>query len=143
MQAFKGIQYTFSCNFGSTRTGKTVTASILDSAGNAVVSGVTIGSVIELGSGNYAVTVTFASAMVGFIKWNNTTDSIALFEPIQVINDYRSEITIIRKIEQNRWKISSNQFIVYDDDGTTPYLTWDLLKNGIADSDAPNERTPA
>lgn len=34
---------------------------------------------------------------------------------------------IIKKIQNNRWKVVSNQLIIYDDDKTTPYLTFNLF----------------
>lgn len=36
-------------------------------------------------------------------------------------------ITDIKKIQKNGWKVVNNQFIIYDDDGTTPLLTYNLL----------------
>lgn len=137
---FKNLQQTFSCAFGTSRTGKTVTLSILDSAGSVLGSGYTAGSVIELSDGNYACVVTFTSTFTGFIKWSNTTDGIELYEPIVVIEDYRADITIIKKVEINRWKIASNQLVIYDDDGTTPLYTFNLKKNGAADGGEPDER---
>lgn len=35
--------------------------------------------------------------------------------------------TIVRKIQNNRWKIFGNQLVVYDDDKTTPLYTFNLL----------------
>lgn len=143
MQAYKNIQYTFVTSFGVSRVGKSVTVSILDSSGNALGSGFTLGSVVELSDGSYSVTITFTTTFIGFIKWANTTDSLENYEPIIVINDFRSDITIIRKIEANRWKIASNQLTIYDDDGTTPYLVFDLKNAGVADGSSPDERVPA
>jgi len=34
--------------------------------------------------------------------------------------------TIIRKIQTNKWKIVGNQLIIFDDDGITPYKTFNL-----------------
>lgn len=140
----KGVQRTFSVNYGKTRTGKTVTFSVLDTSGNVVGSGYTAGSVIELGDGNYAVAVTFSATMTGYVKWNNTTDAIELFEPILVIEDFRTDLTAIKKVNLNRWKIENNQMKIYDDNGTSVLYTFDLKKAGVAnDGTDPDERTPA
>ncbi len=54
------------------------------------------------------------------------------------------EVVALLKIETNRWKIVSNQFIIYDDDKVTPLYTFDLKDNlGQATEDSPKERTPA
>jgi len=36
------------------------------------------------------------------------------------------DITLIKKVESRDWEIVGNQMIFYDDDGTTPILTFDL-----------------
>lgn len=138
----KSLQQTFSCNFGTSRTGKTVTVSILDSTGSVLGSGYTAGSVFELTDGNYAAAITFSSAFTGFIKWSNTTDGIELYEPIVVIDDYRADITLIKKVEVNRWKISSNQLTIYDDDGVTALKVFNMKKLSAADGGEPDERVP-
>lgn len=50
-------------------------------------------------------------------------------------------ITLTRKHTTNDWAIIDNQFIVYDDDGTTPIATYNLTKAGVPDTDAPDKRT--
>lgn len=42
------------------------------------------------------------------------------------ISTVNSIVTISRKIASNRWKIVSNQLIIYDDDEVTPLYTFDL-----------------
>ncbi len=142
MQILKSVQYTFTAAFGVSRTGKTVTVSVLDSSGNVLGSGYTAGSVIELSDGVYGIAITFSSAFTGYIRWTNTTDSLELYEPILIIEDYRSDITAIKKIELNRWKIASSQLTIYDDDDTTPLYVWDLKLAGVANGTAPDERVP-
>lgn len=139
MELKVGVQTTLTSSFGSSRTGRTVSVSIKDIDGNIVMSGFTLGSVIELGSGYYGVDITFSEDFVGYLEWNNSTDGIILFEPIlTILNDAET----LRKIETNRWLILANQLIIYDDDGTTPLLTWNLFNNGTPDGSAPNERVP-
>ena len=54
-----------------------------------------------------------------------------------------TDAEIMRKIETNRWKITSNQFIVYDDDGITPIYTFNLKdKQGRPTESQPYERVP-
>ncbi len=136
----KGVQTTFTSSFGVSRTNKTVTVTILDASGSIVGSGYTAQAVIELGGGAYGVSINFSSVMVGYIKWNNVTDGIIIYQPIVVINN---DIETIRKIETNRWKISDNQLIIYDDDATTIYKTFNLFLDNLPNGDAPNERVPA
>ena len=40
--------------------------------------------------------------------------------------EVRTEIEMIRKIVGNDWEIKNNQLIIYDDDGETPLLVFDL-----------------
>lgn len=43
-----------------------------------------------------------------------------------------TDVDIIKRIEQNRKRIFNNQLIIYDDDGVTEWLKWDLFDvNGI------------
>lgn len=139
MQTLVGLQSTATSSFGAARSGKTVTATILDISGNVVNSGFTIGSVIELSRGYYGVAITFSAPFTGYIKWDNTTDDIILYDVlICAANDSES----LRKIETNRWLIFDNQLIIYDDDGTTPLYTWNLFNNNVPDGSSPNERVP-
>lgn len=138
-----GVQTTFTGAFGVSRTGKTVTVSVLDTSGNAVLSGFTAGSVVELSDGTYGCAITFSSAFTGYIKFSNTTDGIEVYVPVSVIADYTADITIIKKIEKNRWKIASNQLTIYDDDDTTPLYVYDLKKAGVANGSEPDERIQA
>lgn len=47
------------------------------------------------------------------------------------------------KIEHNRWRITGNQMVIYDDDGVTPFKTFDLKdKLGNATEANPFERSP-
>lgn len=140
MQILNGLSFTFTASFGGSRTGKTVTATILDTSGNVVSGGFTISSVIELGSGYYGINISFVNSFAGFIKWNDTTDGIIVYD---TINSVPNNSESLRKIETNRWVISNNQLIIYDDDKVTPIYTWNLLLNGVANGDTPNERTPA
>lgn len=139
MHNYLNLEYVFVASFGRSRTGKTVTAEILDADGVAKVGGYTVGTVYELTDGSYGVKITFTSAFAGSVKWSNTTDGIELYNSFNAIADYRADITNILKIEKNKWEVASDQLIIYDDDGTTPLYTFDLTP----DDDTPTTRTPA
>lgn len=139
----KNVQSTFTASFGVSRTGKTVSVSVVDTDGNSVLSGFTAGSVVELSDGSYGVAITFSTTMTGYIKFSNTTDGIEVYVPFYCIEDFRSDITVIKKIEMNRWKIESNQLTVYDDDGTTPLYVFNLKRLGSPNGESPDERVPA
>ena len=44
-------------------------------------------------------------------------------ETLKAVHDF---VETVKKIESNRWKITGNQLVVYDDDGLTPLKTFDL-----------------
>lgn len=49
-----------------------------------------------------------------------------------VLTGVAGDTAFIKKIEKNRKRILNNQLIIYDDDGTTEWLKWDLFDvNGI------------
>lgn len=138
----KNTQKTFTASFGISRTGKTVTVAVLDSSGNVLESGYTAGSVIELSDGSYGCAITFTTAFTGYVRFSNTTDSLEVYIPVCVIEKYTDDITAIKKVELNRWKIASNQLTIYDDDGTTPLYVFNLKKADVADGETPDERVP-
>ncbi len=63
-------------------------------------------------------------------------------------DDIKTDTTLIRKVQTNRWKIfvsgpNANKLIVYDDDATTPLLTFNLKDStGAATFVNPFERAP-
>jgi len=58
--------------------------------------------------------------------------------------DIRTDLAFIKKIESKRWKIVDNQMVFYDDDNTTPLITFDLKdKSGVATESNVFERMPA
>ena len=138
----KNVQKTFTGSFGVSRVGKTVTVSVLDSSGNVKGSGFTAGSVIELSDGTYGVSITFTEAFTGYVKFSNTTDNLEIYIAVVVIENYTDDITAVKKIELNRWKIASNQLTIYDDDDTTPLYVFDLKKANVANGAEPDERIP-
>ena len=135
-------QYTIQSGWGRTRTGKTVTVAVFDSDGNAKATGYTLSSVIELSDGYYGATITFTEAFDGYFKWINTTDGLTVWDNFVSEPDVSADITILKQIEVNRWKIVSNQLVIYDDDATTPLYTFDLKRNGLANGVQPDERVP-
>lgn len=62
------------------------------------------------------------------------------FEPVVIedfaqgamLEDVAVDMAFIKKIEKNRKRILGNQLIIYEDDGVTEWLKWDLFDvNGI------------
>lgn len=39
---------------------------------------------------------------------------------------------MVRKFQTNRWKVVSNQLVIFDDNGTTPYKSFNLLDQSSA-----------
>lgn len=144
MHYLQGQQYFFVGSFGISKTGKTVTVSIIDNTGANKATGHTIGSVIELGSGQYGVPITFSESFNGAVRFNNTTDSLSVFVPISILADTAALVILARKMITNRWLVASNQMKFYDDDDSTVVRTMDLKKLGAANdgSDA-DERITA
>jgi len=54
-------------------------------------------------------------------------DDIIVLKPSRyAIKDIYDSLVKMRKIHTNRWKIENNQLIIYDDDGVTPLLKFNL-----------------
>ncbi len=49
---------------------------------------------------------------------------------------------LLIKILTNKWEVTGNQLIMYDDDGTTPLYTFDLTQDGIPTEFNPDLRDP-
>ena len=59
------------------------------------------------------------------------------------LDDVYAEVVLIRKILTNRWKIVNNQLIIYDDDGETELIVFDLKdKDGYPTETNVFERVP-
>lgn len=78
------------------------------------------------------------SALDTAIPGEPAADSVnALISSIEIA------ATLIKKIEQGRWKRVGTQMIFYDEDGVTPLVTFDLKdKNGQPTAENPFERSP-
>ncbi|MFQ6062619.1 MAG: hypothetical protein ACE5J9_05530 [Methanosarcinales archaeon] len=64
--------------------------------------------------------------------WNHTTGV-----------NVDTRVNLIRKIEEDRWKIDNNELIIYDDDGTTILMKFSLLdKDGQPTMKEVFERVP-
>lgn len=62
------------------------------------------------------------------------------------LNSLVSDVSLLRKIETNRWKLDKNtlQMIMYDDDQVTPLLKFNLFdRNGAPNVEEVFERTQA
>jgi hypothetical protein len=84
------------------------------------------------------------------VDWLDTAGGVLQSQIIPIIienavkvDTIATDVSTIKKIETGRWKITSNQFIVYDTNGTTPLYTFDLKDStGAATEDNPKERIP-
>lgn len=54
-----------------------------------------------------------------------------------------TSLSTLIKILTNKWEITGNQLIMYDDDGTTPIYTFDLTRDGEPTEFNPKKRDPA
>jgi len=116
---------TLGVTFGSRRAGKTVQYQLLDHD-LTILQAFTAVGVVEIGYGEYGVRLNFANLFSGYIRWKEVDDDIYATDAIYVVEDFITKISRILKIEQGRWKIISNQMIFYDEDGVTPFLTFNL-----------------
>lgn len=137
-----GKAHTFLANFGRRRTGKTVQYRLLKADLTEVATWTATG-VNELGNGMYGVSVTVSDVLTKYIEWKDVEDSLYVADPVTVEVDWVTDVTTIKNIETGRWKVTGNQLILYDTDGTTPLYTFDLKDSaGNATESNPFERTP-
>lgn len=90
------------------------------------------------------ITPSIATNVTALDVWSLQTSELTAVGSIgKTVIDMNTSVSNIKKYDQNRWKILNNQFIVYNDDGTTPLLTFNLLDGaGNPTSTNPAERTP-
>jgi len=50
----------------------------------------------------------------------------------------QNDVAFIKKVEKNRKRIFNNQLIIYQDDGVTEWLKWDLFDAGNVPTDGVN-----
>lgn len=89
---------------------------------------------IEIGSsGFYYLDLVAAETngdVVAILVTTTTTDAksvpLVYYTVAQTLDEMQADITIIKKILRNRWRITSNQLIIYDDDEVTPIRTFNL-----------------
>lgn len=88
---------------------------------------------------NFSQTITEKTEYLWIMKATNSNQMGKI-----ILGGWVDDVELMRKIESNRWIITNNQFIIYDDDGTTPLLTFDLKDgDGLPTESDPKERTPA
>jgi len=67
----------------------------------------------------------------GGLTKQDVRDAMRLTSAAALATDsIEDKLDLIEKVERNRWKITGNQLIIYDDDQTTPLLTFDLKDSG-------------
>ena len=73
----------------------------------------------------------------------NSNENVTV-EDVDVLDlAIKADIDMIRIIESGRWRILNNQMVFYAEDGTTPFMTFDLFdENGLPSSVNVSERRP-
>ena len=78
---------------------------------------------------------------IGFGTGPSPADLARRLEELEAM--LRRQLILVRKILTNRWKIEANQLIIYDDDGATPLIRFDLYdKEGLPTEVNVYERVP-
>lgn len=113
---------------GSLVTGATVTYDIQNASTDASVSS---GSLAEVGStGLYKGSYTFTTK--GNYRIVYSTSGYADATESILVDDVNTDVDKLVKIGCNRWKLDAgaNTFTVYEDDGTTPLIVFDMTDAG-------------
>ena len=95
--------------------------------------------------GNLVAVDAYGDAMFPIEPSSNVTVQLAQSSSPTLLDatDIRTDLAFIKKIESKRWKIYNNQMIFYDDDNSTPLITFDLKdKNGQSTEEDIHERIP-
>lgn len=121
--------YTFLASFGSSKTGKTVKFQVLDNDGlsvlapddssnwaSTIIAGdnntyVESGKVVELGEGEYGITIKFKATFSGFVRFWDETDDLVISDAVITTSDWVSQITRILGLSHENVKITDP---VYD-----------------------------
>lgn len=84
-------------------------------------------SVTEIGSGYYALSFTPNAAGQWLATVTDPSGAVNAWQ-LDVAIDFVGDIVKIRKVTTNRQEIDfdAQTLVSYDDDGTTPYLTWPI-----------------
>lgn len=126
---------------GQPISGTTVTYVVKNASNESTV---TSGTLAEVGvTGLYKGSYTFSTKgnyriIYSCAGYPDSAESI-------FVTDMNTDVSIIRKIETNRWKLDATAFTftVYDDDEVTPLYVWDLTNaSGAPSVNAVFERVP-
>ena len=113
-----------------------------------LASGITAGTIIVSGIGLLVDnSVGTATVNVDGLVNNHAVAYAVWKEPLAqhttISGSAAYALDVVRKIETNRWKIESNQFKIYDDDGISILYTFNLKDSGGSPTeDEPKERDP-
>jgi len=69
--------------------------------------------------GDYTVTVNMSTS-------SDSLTTVVTTEVDEVLQSISDNVVLMKKVDKNRWKIENDQMIIYDDDGYTPLLTFNL-----------------
>lgn len=122
-------------------TGKTVTAHIWDPS----FSKSPLLTLSELEKGLYYLDYNFTSegTYIGLFYENGKESAMGVFRVEASLPIIKHDVKRVMKIEQGRWKIKNYQLTIYDTDGTSPLVVFDLKdKLGKPTEEAPYERDP-
>lgn len=100
---------------------------------NGSVSGQTA-TVTEIGGGYYALAFTPNAAGQWLATVTDPSGAVNAWQ-LDVASDFVGDIVKVRKVTTNRQEIDfdTQTLVSYDDDGTTPYITWALDTDGGED----------
>ena len=115
----------FFTNRGTPTTGLSPTIRIRDLADNSLV--ITDAAMSEVGDGFYKYNFTSYDETKDYTFRADGTSTLTGSDRYVFGTNENNEVTQVRKVSTNKWEIVSNQWIEYDDDGTTALRTYDLF----------------
>ena len=128
---------------GSPANTATVTITVFKSDGTKLVNAQSM-VYITGSNGLYQYSFTAPADVARMIADVTSASPVAYGVEAICVAEWADQVDKIKKIESGRWKILSNQLLVYDEDDTTVLYTFDLLdSSGNASSTEIYERRAA
>lgn len=82
---------------------------------------ITGGNVVAVDEGGNDISAVFPTAFTQVFRTLSTSASIANLTVMQ------QNLDIMMRVETGRWKMENNQMVIFDDDGVTPLITFNLF----------------
>lgn len=123
------------------KTGQTITAHIWDPT----FTKSALLTLTEIEKGLYYLDFNFTQegTYIGLFYENGIESAMGVFRVEASLPIIKHDVERVLKIEQGRWLIKNFQLTLYDTDGSTPLVIFDLKdKFGQPTEDKPFERTP-